>query len=160
MAIPTKFNITFACGHEDEVDLSDRPAGKRVGFANWLSRRDCTACWKKANASEDIEKRRERAETNAKKWELPELDGTAKQLEWAPLFRDQIITTAHESLVMGDDAAMTDDDFETRIMAHARHITRAGWWMDNSKAEPEDVEELVSTALDDDETTNGTENPF
>ena len=53
---------------------------------------------------------------------------------------------------------MSEEEFDERVMSHARMITRAGWWMDNADAEPEDLEELVSTALDDEEQVNGCEN--
>lgn len=53
---------------------------------------------------------------------------------------------------------MSEDEFDQRIMVHARMITRAGWWMDNSDADPSDLEELVTTALDDEEKINGCEN--
>lgn len=158
MAVQTEFEITFACGHEETRDLSDRPAGKRKGFANWLAGQQCTACWKKENKGEYLEERREAAAADAKKLGLPELEGSDKQLEWAPLFRDSVVKNAFEELVRGEDAAMTEAEFEERIMTHARMITRAGWWMDNSDAEPEDLEELVSTALDDEEHFNGSEN--
>lgn len=80
------------------------------------------------------------------------------QLEWAPIFRDSLIQNAHEELCRGEAAAMTEDEFEDRIMAHARMISRAGWWMGNVDSEPEDPEELVSTALDDEDQVNGCEN--
>ena len=39
MAVQSKFEIDFACGHTETRDLSVKPAGKRKGFANWLSLR-------------------------------------------------------------------------------------------------------------------------
>ena len=98
------------------------------------------------------------ARSSVEKLGLPELDGTPKQLEWAPIFRDSAIQNAHEELCRGDDPAMSEEEFEERIMSHARMITRAGWWMDNADAEPGDLEELVSTALDDEDQVNGCEN--
>lgn len=158
MAVQTKFEIEFSCGHEETRDLSDRPAGKRKGFASWLAGQKCSECWKKETRGEHLEERREAAAADAKKLGLPELDGSDKQLLWAPLFRDSVVKNAFEDLVRGDEASMTEAEFEDRVMVHARAITRAGWWMDNSDAEPEDLEELVSTALDDEETVNGCEN--
>lgn len=158
MAVQTKFEITFKCGHEQTRDLSEKPAGKRKGFANWLSGQDCFDCWKEETKDERAEQRRESAATNAKKLGLPDLDGSEKQLLWAPVFRDSLIQNAHEELCRGDDPAMNEEEFDERIMVHARAITRAGWWMDNVDSEPEDLEELVTTALDDEEAVNGCEN--
>lgn len=158
MAIQKTFEIEFACGHSEKRDLSEKPAGKRKGFANWLSQQNCFECWKDETKDERAEQRREAAASNAQKLGLPELDGSEKQLEWAPIFRDSVIQNAHEELCRGEDAAMSEEHFEERIMTHARMITRAGWWMDNSDSEPGDLEELVSTALDDEDQVNGCEN--
>lgn len=158
MAVQSKFEIDFACGHTETRDLSVKPAGKRKGFANWLSQQNCFECWKDETKDERTQQRREAAASNAKKLGLPELEGSPAQLEWAPIFRDSVIQNAHEELCRGQDATLTEDEFEERIMEHARMITRAGWWMDNSDAAPEDLEELVSTALDDEDKVNGCEN--
>lgn len=158
MAIQRTFEINFECGHSETRDLSDKPAGKRKSFANWLSQQNCFSCWKEETKDERAAQRREAAAQNAVKLGLPELEGSEKQLEWAPIFRDSVIQNAHEELCRGEDAALTEEEFEERIMSHARMITRAGWWMDNSESEPEDLEELVSTALDDEDVVNGSEN--
>lgn len=159
MAIPTEFDITFTCGHTESRDLSGKPPGKRKSFANWLSRNgECIDCWKKNHKDERRDQQMQIARDNAKKLELPDLDGSAGQLEWAPIFRNDLIIQAHSDLTEGDDAPMTEDEFETRILIPARKITRAGWWMDNSDSDSEDLEELVTTALDDPSDT--TENPF
>lgn len=160
MAVQTDFEIKFACGHKETRDLSDRSAGKRKGFASWLARQECTECWREANKDERLEERREAASKDAVKLGLPDLEGSEKQLEWGPLFRDSLIKHAHEDLCRGEDAVMTEPEFEQRILEPAKLITRAGWWMDNSDAESEDLEELVTTALDDDGPSNGSENPF
>lgn len=158
MAVQKVFEITFACGHVETRDLSEKPAGKRKGIANWLSGKDCFECWKEETKDERAEKRREAAASNAQKLGLPGLEGSESQLLWAPVFRDSLVQNAHEELCRGEDAVMSEDEFDQRIMVHARMITRAGWWMDNSDADPSDLEELVTTALDDEEKINGCEN--
>ncbi|KAA9394158.1 hypothetical protein FCK90_08555 [Kocuria coralli] len=160
MAVQTEFDVKFSCGHRETRDLSDRPAGKRKGFASWLAKGECLECWKKSKQKEELGSRREAAAADAKKMGLPELDGSEQQLLWAPLFRDSLIKHAHEDLCRGEDPVMSEDEFEDRIMKHARAITRAGWWMDQADAESQDLEELVSTALDDEDAVNGCENPL
>jgi hypothetical protein len=54
---------------------------------------------------------------------------------------------------------MTYEDFEARILAPSRDVLRASWWIDNKDAEVEDVEELVSTAVTEDDRVE-TEIPF
>ena len=51
------------------------------------------------------------------------------------------------------------EDFEARILAPSRNVLRASWWIDNKDAEVEDIEELVSTAVTEDDRVE-TENPF
>lgn len=157
MAVKTKWDITFGCGHTEERDLSHKPAGKRAGFANWLARQDeCSDCFKKNNKDEIAAKQLEAALQNQKPLGLPDLDGTESQLKWAPIFRNELIVDAHDALV--DNGDMTDEDFDSRILGPARTIVRAGWWMDNIESAPTDLEELVTTAGD--EPGNVTENPY
>lgn len=158
MAVKTHYDVTFTCGHTETRDLSDRPAGKRASFAKWLARKgECVDCWKKAHKDDRRIEQLDVAAANAKKLELPDLEGSEAQLAWAPIFRNDLIIGAHSDLTEGDDPAMTEDEFDARILTPARKITRAGWWMDNSEALSEDLEELVSTALDEGDTN---ENPF
>lgn len=158
MAVQTHYDITFTCGHTEHRDLSDRPAGKRASFAKWLARNgECVDCWKKKHEDDRRVQQLEVAAGNAKKLELPELKGSEAQLAWAPIFRNDLIIDAHSDLTEGEDASMTEDEFDARILTPARSITRAGWWMDNSSAASEDLEELVSTALDEGDTN---ENPY
>lgn len=157
MAVKTKWDITFGCGHTETRDLSDKPAGQRAGFANWLSNQDeCVDCFRANNKDVIAEKRLEAALANQPKLGLTDLEGTEAQLKWAPIFRNELIVHAHEELV--DDGAMTEEDFESRILEPARNIIRAGWWMDNIESEPQDLEELVTTAGDEDGNVN--ENPY
>ena len=114
-------------------------------------------CWKKEHKDDRRVQQLEVAADNAKKLELPELEGSDKQLAWAPIFRNDLIIDAHSDLTEGEDAPMTEEEFDARILTPARSITRAGWWMDNSDADSEDLEELVSTALDEGDTN---ENPY
>lgn len=159
MAVKTHWDVTFKCGHTENRDLTSKPAGKRASFASWLSTQDeCTACWRENHKDELHAQRKALAERNQEHLGLPDLDGTEAQLEWASIFRNNLIIKAHEELV--DDGDMAEEDFEARILEPARTITRAGWWMDNIDSEPEDLEELVSTANEEADPGTITENPY
>ncbi|HCN22127.1 MAG TPA: hypothetical protein DIT15_07755, partial [Arthrobacter bacterium] len=67
---------------------------------------------------------------------------------------------ALQALTVDADETLSAEDFEERILVPARAITRARWWIDNGDADAEDVEELVSTALEDADDHVETENPF
>lgn len=89
--------------------------------------------------------------------DLPPLTGSEKQLSWATRTRYEILSTALEELT--GDGEMSAEDFESRILVPARKVLKPSWWIDNKDAEPCDIEELVSTAVDEDELVE-TENPF
>ncbi|MCP3425842.1 hypothetical protein NBM05_07430 [Rothia sp. AR01] len=158
MAVPTKFDIKFNCGHSETRDLSDKPAGERKGFANWLGNSECRKCWRDSNKDEYQAKQLENAKQNQKALGLPDLDGTEAQLKWAPILRNNLIVHAHSDLTEGEDAELSEDEFEQRILEPARLITRAHWWMDNADSESEDLEELVTTAGEEPGIVN--ENPY
>ncbi|AEN10790.1 MULTISPECIES: hypothetical protein [unclassified Streptomyces] len=42
MAVKTIWPIHYACGHQDDRDLTDRPADRRAGFAEWLAKQKCS----------------------------------------------------------------------------------------------------------------------
>ncbi|ALV47934.1 hypothetical protein MB46_19920 (plasmid) [Arthrobacter alpinus] len=159
MAVKTIYTIQHSCRHIAERDLSKKPAGQRAGFASWLAKQPCTTCFSKSKSREDQKAGIADAEHFENQNELPKLDGSEKQLMWAPIFRHKLIFKAHELLV-DTDQVMTEEEFEDRIMVPARRITGSGWWMDNHDCEVEDLEELVTTAIDDAAVPTASENPF
>lgn len=160
MAIKTSYDVKFSCGHENTVDLSGKPAGKRATVARWLSEQPCLKC---KRAEENKAKSREHEAENAKeleeaneyaaKLELPALTGSEKQrakiVPWATRIRHQLIKAAYAEFV--ESEKWTEEEFETRILVPAREVEYCGWWLDNRDAEPEDLEELLTTADDEEE---------
>ncbi|MBF0808486.1 hypothetical protein E4U03_07670 [Rothia nasimurium] len=158
MAIPTVFVIKHKCGHTEERDLSDRPAGKRKGFASWLSAQICSRCYRKEGAEEYKKMLYQAALENQQQLDLPALEGTEKQVPWATTARNELLMNAFEQLVRGADAQMDEDQFEATYLAPARLITSARWWIDYKDTEVEDLLECLTTAVDESEDIN--ENPF
>ncbi|MET8412042.1 hypothetical protein ABZV34_28735 [Streptomyces sp. NPDC005195] len=56
MAVKTIWQITHSCGHQAARDLSDRAADRRAGFAEWLAKQECTACWRAAKGGDEEDK--------------------------------------------------------------------------------------------------------
>lgn len=158
MAIPTVFVIKHKCGHTEERDLSDRPAGKRKGFASWLSAQICTKCYRKEGAEEYKKKLYQAALENQTHLGLPPLEGTEKQIPWGTTSRNELIMTAFEDLVRGEDPELTEEEFEAQYLVPASRITSASWWIDYKDTDVEDLLECLTTAVD--EGTDITENPF
>ncbi|MCM1967972.1 hypothetical protein [Streptomyces sp. G1] len=164
MAVRKLWTIDHACGHTAEADLSERPADRRAGYARWLSRRDCTACWQAGRdmntpaSAEWVEQKRavEQAATDAwaERYRMPPLEGTDRGVAWGARCRHQLLSAAYTALVV--EGAMSASEWELLEDA-VRPLTRAGWWIDQREAEPTDLPELVEAAAESDRPT---ENPF
>ncbi|MDT0615549.1 hypothetical protein [Streptomyces lancefieldiae] len=102
--------MEHACSHRVDHDLSNRPADKRAGFARWLASKDCTDCWKAARDADSASKEKwlaekraeelEAAATWAKQFDMPQLEGPAKALDWGERSRHQLMMAAHTALVV------------------------------------------------------------
>ncbi|WP_406220694.1 hypothetical protein [Streptomyces decoyicus] len=165
MPIPTLWKIDHACGHTLPRDLSDRPADRRAGFARWLSGRYCTECWKASRDDSRVadtqawlegkrKEEQEAADTWARQYEMPPLEGPAKALGWGSRCRHQLVTAAYRSLVA--EGVMEETGW-SEIEEQARTITRAGWWIDQRDCDSADLPELLAAATD---TDRPTENPY
>ncbi|MFG2712308.1 hypothetical protein ACGFX2_17390 [Streptomyces goshikiensis] len=164
MAVKTLWSIDHDCGHTTQADLSDRPADRRAGYARWLAGRNCTDCWQSgrgedaASRSEWLERKRSAEQARADEWaeqyRMPPLEGTGRALVWGSRCRHQLVTAAYTALVV--EGGMSDTAWE-EFEGSLRPLTRAGWWIDQRDADPEDLPELVEAATSDDRPT---ENPF
>lgn len=96
MDIPKMWDIDFACGHSQEIDLSQKRIDQRAGYAKWLEQRDCFDCFKsKGTKKVSKEREKERAEelenvaVQEKRDGLLPLSGSDKQQVWA---RSSVVT--------------------------------------------------------------------
>ncbi|NEA37710.1 hypothetical protein [Streptomyces sp. SID11385] len=164
MSVKTIWHIEHACGHPADRDLSNRPADRRAGFAEWLATQECTDCWRAAKQDDEQERAawlaakraEEQAESDAwsQQYEMPPLDGTERAVPWAVRCRHQLMTAAFTALVL--EGETTEAQWE-QIEDAARTVTRAGWWLDQRASDPEDLPELLQAATDADRSS---ENPF
>lgn len=163
MGIKTRWSIDHACGHVTEIDLSNRPADCRAGYARWLASRDCAECWK-ATRDADTEARaawlkqqraaeQEAAEAWETQYRMPPLDGGERAVAWAQRVRHQLVSDAYTALVLEGDL---DDAAWEQLEETIRPLTRAGWWLDQREADPADLPELLVAATEADQPT---ENP-
>jgi len=149
--VKTTWNLTHACVHCGEHDLSAKRPSERAGYARWLAAKDCAECWK---ATRDRQAARERdgwlAERRAavlagiEAWEvfadMPVLEGSDKATGWARHVRYQLLAAAHGTL------DLSDDEFAARIEAPARRLDSVSWWIDQRDTEPIELEKLVGDA--------------
>ncbi|MEV7122870.1 hypothetical protein [Kitasatospora griseola] len=163
MPVKTVWAVEHSCGHTADHDLSARPADRRAGYARWLSGRDCTACWRAQRDGDDagraawLEGKRAEEQQAATQWaaefRMPPLTGPDKALAWGERSRHQLMTTAYRVLVA--EGSLDEDAWE-EIEEQARTLDRAGWWIDQRDAAPNDLPELLAAATDADRST---ENP-
>ncbi|MFJ5938564.1 hypothetical protein [Streptomyces sp. NPDC093071] len=160
MAVKTIWPIRYACGHQDDRDLSDRPADRRAGFAEWLAKQKCTDCWRAdtdertdQDKADWLKARQEESDAWAVKFRMPPLEGTERSVPWGVRCRHQIMDAAHTALVLEGDTSMAEWE---KIEDNARTVTRAGWWIDQRFSQPEDLPELLQAATGADRPT---ENP-
>lgn len=90
-----KYNITHSCGHEHEYNLFGKHTERDRKIA-WLEKQECPECRRKA---ED-----EAAKEATAGMELPELQGSEKQVKWANTIRAQFIEEAREKYLNTEKA--------------------------------------------------------
>ncbi|ROS47920.1 hypothetical protein [Frigoribacterium sp. PhB24] len=152
MAIKTVWPVTYTCGHTENRDLSDKPAGKRAASARWYGEHlVCGRCFKKDSGTGESEKERddrhaaeaEALRADAERDGLPvDLVGTEKQVPWALRVRGELIRGAYEALVETDQ--MSDAEFQAQVLEAARPLDRARWWIDNRDQDAADLPELLA----------------
>ncbi|MEU7993094.1 hypothetical protein [Rothia amarae] len=160
----TEFEVNYSCGHSEIRDLSDKRPGERLGFKSFLERGKCKECFVKSatrkNSAETkkfLEQKYQEAVEESRKLELPGLEGSEKQVSWGTSVRLELLQAAYDQLVMGDEAMMSEEEFEEKILVPTRSIGTAKWWLNNREAESEELEELVA---DVEERDLLSENPF
>ena len=85
-----KYYVTFSCGHEGEVNLYGKAAERDRRIAWYEEEGICPDCYRKMKEEERRKADEELAAYADKiktEWNLPELEGTEKQVAWARKIR-------------------------------------------------------------------------
>lgn len=160
MDIPKMWDIDFACGHSQEIDLSQKRIDQRAGYAKWLEQRDCFDCFKsKGTKKVSKEREKERAEelenvaVQEKRDGLLPLSGSDKQQVWARSLRRDVLAGLYDLYVTSEEH--DEEWFEAEILTPARMIATSRWWIDNREFElPAFPELLAAGAQSDDASEN------
>jgi len=152
MPIKKIWPVKYTCGHTEDRDLSDKPAGKRAASATWYGEHlVCGRCFRKDSGSGESEKERderhaaeaEELRVEAERDGLPmDLVGSDKQVPWALRVRGQLIRGAYAALV--ETEQMTEAEFQVQVLEAARPLDRSRWWIDNRDQDPADLPELLA----------------
>lgn len=109
----SKYTITHACGHTEEVNLFGKHSDRERKIA-YLESIDCRACWDAAQAAQ------------AKDAGLPDLTGSPKQIAWANGIRNRILSEAARCIEAHPDWPDTD-----KWLSELKKETAARWWIDH-----------------------------
>lgn len=109
-----KYTITYSCGHEEEVELFGPMKDRESNIAYYKKYGICSECFKKA-MEEDIREMEE--ELN-----LPSLEGSEKQVEWAGSIR---------FIFMIELKKHQDSSVYEAALAFFSGQTEAKFWIDN-----------------------------
>jgi hypothetical protein len=115
-----KYDVTYQCGHTGVVELYG-PNAERERKLAWYANGICPDCYKDAE--------RKRIEENAA--ELPKLEGTEKQVDWALKIRQKFIDE-----IMMSKLSETDKKFLNYILAKR---TSAKQWIDERDSAPNQI---------------------
>lgn len=85
-----KYDVTYSCGHKGTVELYGKTSDREAKIRWYESSAVCPECYKK--------QQQEAADKTATEYELPELEGSEKQIAWANTIRCNYILN-HKDLV-------------------------------------------------------------
>lgn len=127
-----KYNVTYACGHEDEVQLYGK-GSERTRKLEWLATQDCPACEKAAREARNAEANAKAAAANVEAG-LPALQGSDKQIAWAETIRAQFIPGLQakraeiQAKATPENAATVEQ--ACSIINGIINQASAAWWID------------------------------
>ena len=124
-----KYDVERACGHEETVVLFGKTKDRE-----WRLEREaeklCYECWQK-QLKEEHEKENQEAAEAAKEMNLPELQGTEKQIAWAETIRQSMINQIEEFIYKNVKPEHRNNPKLRESVEHIKSKTEARWWIDN-----------------------------
>ncbi len=113
-----KYEVQHSCGHTETISLFGKTADRERKI-EWLEREGlCSECYK-----EMLEKKRneEREAAQKRAEELPELQGTEKQIAWAITLRDKVMQELDTVNVDADEREFLVNQTDVRYWIDTRH---------------------------------------
>lgn len=120
-----KFTVTHKCGHEVVYQLYGK-FEDREHKAAYYETLDCPEC--------RLRRELEQAETNAQADNLPELQGTEKQIAWAMSIRNKWMGLVSNLIAQVNANTNANPQLKEKFIAAvaSRKVeTSAAWWIDN-----------------------------
>lgn len=122
---------TFSCEHEGRVNITG-PVKNRQWIADRKFEGLCPKCYEKHLEEERI-KANEAAAEKAKEMELPELQGTEKQVAWANTLRQKMIDEINEGIKLHEDINKPKiaENYRIALDYMINNKTTAKYYIDN-----------------------------
>lgn len=147
-----KYEILFACGHTAIIQLYGKHK-ERYSYIEWCKEhRVCPECYEKAKLEEkeerlaEYKKEAEEAKIEAEAMELPQLEGSEKQINWAMYIRKKLLPVADEayiSLEQNFDLKQYNKEKFLELAKEWLHKftlqTKASFWIDHRYAGERDL---------------------
>ena len=119
------YTINHSCGHSSVAQLFGK-TGKRKYVIGKMEQDDCPDCQAQALAVSNAKKASENKQNN-----LPDLDGTPKQVAWAESIRNQIIADLTAKINASSRPDLQDKAFAALELLKKQDL--ASWWIDRRK---------------------------
>ena len=111
-----KYDITYSCGHTGTVELYGKTSERESKIRWYETTAVCPECYKK---------QQEEAAETITKYDLPELEGSEKQVAWAKKLMESAITVLEtEGRKTAEEQAPTEDAKSQAHKAIDAHIAR------------------------------------
>ena len=123
-----KYDVTFSCGHTAVVELFGKEKDRDTKIKWYGEYALCPDCYKAAREAE--------LKDRAKENNLPELEGSEKQIKWANRLRDEFFSLLenHYSGIRAkcpEEQLAALDDVNQKYHNYFAGKTSAKWWIES-----------------------------
>ena len=117
-----KYTVTFSCGHEATVELFGKTSERERRIAWYEKEGICPDCYRKMKEEERKQEEAELASYMQKietEWNLPEVEGTEKQVAWARKIRANYFKKleSHDNMLLRACLAVAQGRIEDALAA-------------------------------------------
>lgn len=120
-----KYEVKYACGHKGIVDIVGKNEDRERKLA-WLATCDCPVCYKAK--MDEMRAEQEKAEN------LPELEGSEKQVAWARKIRIELLDEVKDFM-----HNFKEDEQTKAFTAWVKGHKSAKFWIDNRTASAQQI---------------------
>lgn len=119
-----KVNITYSCGHQGTINVFGKSEERERKIKYFEEYGLCPDCYKAEKQGEE--------KSFAEKYELPELQGSEKQISWAESIRmEKIKAFENEKPAIRKGAGDDFADFLNEFADKYYKNNSASWWIDH-----------------------------